>query len=211
MIDGFVYTDANGPTLGRRNIPPAWIRPQDFAGGHAYYLGDYTAKGAVESERKILYTQLHWSWEMEPDGDEYEDATGELQRRFPGLAALPTEDRTLIVKQPRPASTRAALRPGEAPLSPERARVLAPFIKRTFATPAECDAACPTGECLPFRGDDGPAMTCIVRCQADNDCPAGLDCNCPNSDSPGCHPIAGTPSDPMHGFCLSVEPSGPRR
>ena len=59
-------------------------------------------------------------------------------------------------------------------MSPERVARVAPFVRRTFATPASCEAACPTGQCLPFRGEAGPAMTCIVRCNTDKDCPAGL-------------------------------------
>jgi hypothetical protein len=97
-------------------------------------------------------------------------------------------------------------------VSPDRAARLAGFTKRRYATPAECEAACPeNGDCFPFRSDEGPAMTCVVRCQADKDCPQGLACNCPAGDGSGCRAIASTPEDRMAGICLSVEPGGERR
>jgi hypothetical protein len=45
----------------------------------------------------------------------------------------------------------------------------------------------------------------------DRDCPGGLACNCPNSQTPACHLIAQTPSDPMNGICLSTETTDPHR
>jgi hypothetical protein len=203
-----VYTDADG-AVRRRSLPPrGWGRPQDFVAGYAYYLGDYTAVASFDSEWKVLYTQLHWGWDMEADADNYEETTEEMKRSFAGLAALPTENRRLAPPARLPARNG---RPGEVAPSPQRVAGLAPFIKRTFTTPAECDAACPTGQCLPFRSEGGAAMTCVVRCKADKDCPAGLACNCPESEGQDCRLIARTASDPMDGFCLSVEPGGPRR
>jgi hypothetical protein len=100
---------------------------------------------------------------------------------------------------------------GVEPLSPERVAHIAPFTKRHFASPAECEAACPTGKCLPYRAEQGAAMACIVRCKVDSECPQGLACNCPATGGPGCRSIAQVPGDPMDGICLSVEPDGERR
>src|SRR5262249_27507115 len=98
------------------------------------------------------------------------------------------------------------------PLSIDRVARIAPFTKRRYASPAECEAACPTGECLPYRGDDAAAaMACIVRCKADEDCPQGLACNCPSGGGPDCRSIAQVPGDSMAGLCLSIEPDGQRR
>jgi hypothetical protein len=79
---------------------------------------------------------------------------------------------------------------------------------------AECEAACPAGQCLPYRGDTGPAMACVIRCDRDADCPDGLACNCPNSErsaGPGCRSIATALPDAMARICLSVEAAGQRR
>jgi len=204
-----VYTDVDGFVKGRAPAPRSWTRPQSFSAGRAYYLGDYFGK----AERKPIFLGAELTWAMDAGGDDYDETTTEMKRTFPSLARLQTEDSRLAPAEPKfeGEGTGAPLPPGEVPLSAERTRGLAPFIKRTFASSAACRAACPTGHCLPFRGEAGVAVTCVVRCEADKDCPAGLACNCPNSDGPECHLVARTALDPMDGFCLSVEPGGPRR
>lgn len=210
MLTEVVYTDADGSIKRRVRPPRSWMRPQAFWGGHAYYVGDYSAVAKFESHWKVVYTEVNWSWDMDPDPDKYDETTDEMKRTFVSLATLPTENRRLAPPE-RVVPPGAVLRPGEAPLSPDRTRSMAPFIKRTFTNPATCQAACSTGACLPFRGEDGTAMTCVIRCAADKDCPTGLACNCPSGKEPDCRPVASTPSDPMEGFCLSTEASGPRR
>jgi hypothetical protein len=206
-----VYTDADGAVKGRRRPPRDWMHPEQLAAGHGYYFGDYTARAKVDSEWHVFSTELHWSWDMDPDADNYQETTDQMKRTFASLASLPTENKRLARLDPARARAAALVRPGEAPLSVERTAGLARFIKRSYSSPEECEAACPTGGCLPFRGEAGPAMTCVIRCAADKDCPTGLACNCPGSQVPDCRQVAETPSDPMAGFCLSTEPTGPRR
>ena len=148
--------------------------------------------------------------------DNYAATSAEMKRTFANLAGLSTESRMLVPRTHIPGEARkhtGGARSGpDDVVSPERAARLAGFTQRRYATPAACEAACPeTGDCYPFRGEEGPAMTCVVRCKTDKDCPEGLACNCPDGDGSACRPVAGTPDDPMAGICLSTEPAGERR
>jgi hypothetical protein len=201
-LDWIVVTDATDLVKASRQPPAAWKRVQEFAAGKAYYLGDYLAHHDV-----VGYHQ--YDRDIDSAEDNYEGTTAELKRTFSNLAAVSTENKLLIPRRHVPPG--AIDPPGAAPLSPERIARIAPFTKRRFATVAECERLCPTGRCLPFREETGPAVTCIVRCTADKDCPEGLACNCPGDGRPDCHAITQTPEDQMDGICLSVEPSGPRR
>ncbi len=202
-----VFDFNNG--MSRRSIwtDPSVRRMLDFTGGRAHYIGDYFAKGTRAVELGLFASKSHLEWAMNPAaGDQYEATTAAMKRAFPNLAALPTDDLRLIPRtEHKPGNGIGAL-PGEPPLSPERVARLAPFAGPSFATPAECQAACPAGQCLPYRGESGPAIACVIRCNRNADCPTGLACNCPNSESPAgleCHPIATAPDDPMSRLCLS--------
>ena len=200
-LDEVAYLAESGITLRRITPPEAWRHVETFAAGRAYYVGDYFAKADFSSQRKVFVRELNWSWVMDPADDRFESTTAEMKRAFTGLAALPTEDRRFAPRRPPPRGAVAG-----PPLSPEHIARIAGFTRRSYATPAECARACPTGQCLPYRGDTGPAMTCIIGCKTDEDCPEGLACNCPGADGSDCHAIAETPNDPMAGICLSVEP-----
>lgn len=133
-----------------------------------------------------------------------------MKRAFPGFASLPTVDRRLIPARPRKIGNGVKALPGEPSMSPERVAGLAPFISRDYATPALCEAACPNGQCLPYRAQSGPVIACVIRCDKDADCPAKMACNCPNAErpaGPGCHPIASTPTDAMSRVCLLPDPA----
>jgi hypothetical protein len=200
----------------RKRLPaePSMQRPLDFSGGRAYYLGDYFAVGSFWSRPGAFVTHLHWQWAMDPADDRYESTTAEMKRAYPNLASLPTVDRRLILGPERKRGNGIVAAPGEAPMSPERLAGVAPFIKRNYAAPAECEAACTAGQCLPYRSESGPVIACVIRCNKNSDCPEGLGCNCPNSEhaaGPDCQPIATTPQDPMARICLSVEAAGERR
>jgi hypothetical protein len=193
----------------QENVEAADMLIHEFVAGRAYYLGDYFARG-------IHKQHFYWrsqSWAMDPAGDRYEGTTAEMKRTFAQLAGWPTADKRLITPKPVSKPGVVVIADAKEPvMTPERIARVAPFVGRTFATPAACEAACPTGQCLPFRGEAGPAMTCIVRCNGDKDCPEGLACNCPDSGKPGpasCHTIATTPADTMARICLSVEPATP--
>jgi hypothetical protein len=203
-LDKVVYTAQSGIVLRQIAAPAEWRHTDVFAAGRAYYLGDYFAKADFWTRPRASWNELHWSWLMDPADDRFESTTAEMKQTFAGLSGLPTEDRRFAPKRPPPRGAVAG-----PPLSPERIARIAPLTKRSYATPAECERACPTGQCLPYRADTGPAVTCITGCKTDKDCPEGLACNCP--DGPDCHAIAETPADPMAGICLSVEPAGERR
>jgi hypothetical protein len=189
-------------------------RPLDFTAGRAHYLGDYFAKGDYTVHQAPMVTHFHWEWAMSPADDRYESTTADMRRAFPNLASLPTIDMRLIPEPKRKLGNGLVATPGEPPMSPERVARVAPFIKRSYPAPAACEAACPAGQCLPYRGESGPAMACVIRCNKDRDCPEGLACNCPgdeHGDGADCHPIATLPQDPMARICLSVEATSERR
>ena len=144
--------------------------------------------------------------------DRYQSTTAEMKRTYPNLAALPVVDLRLIPPQERKRDNGVGPSPGEPPMSPDRVAAIAPFIKRSYRTPAECEAACPAGQCFPYRGESGPAMACVIRCDTDANCPQGLTCNCPNREKPAgptCHPIGAAPRDSTARICLSPPPSDP--
>jgi hypothetical protein len=198
-----VYTDPDGAIKRRAPPPPPWRRAHDFQPGRAYYLGDYAGTASFESEWKVVYGTINWSWTMDPIDNpfqNYDATTIDMQVAFKGLAALPTDDARLV---PRP---RRPLIEG-APISPEQAARIVRFTKRSYPGVNECRAACPTGQCIPFRGASGPEIACINRCTGDKDCPDGLACNCAGDERPGCHAIAQAPGDHLDGLCLA--PAGP--
>ena len=215
-LDEVVYTDADGVIKGRTRMmgnPPGGFV---LAPGTAYYLGDYFAESTFKTKWKVIYTQLNWNWQLTLADDNFEATSAEMKRTFANLAGLPTQNRMLLPRKHVPGDARkhaGGARGGPDDIvSPERAARLARYTKRRYATPADCEAACPeTGDCFPFRSDEGPAMTCVVRCKTDKDCPEGLACNCPDGDGSACRAVASTPDDRMAGICLSVEPAGERR
>jgi hypothetical protein len=198
--------DLNGIRYSTKAAPEVQ-RSLDFAAGRAHYIGDYFANGTFTLNRGVFIIHQRWEWDMNPAvGDQYESTTAEMKRAFPGLASLPTDDLRLIPKEEHKQGNGIAPSPDEPPLSPRFVAELAPLIRRSYRTPAECEAACPTGRCLPYRGQSGPEMACVVRCDRNADCPTGLACSCPNSETPvgmECHPIARAPKDPLPRLCLS--------
>jgi len=215
-LEEVIFTDADGVIKARKyalGSPPDGFL---LAPGTAYYLGDYFAESTFNSTWKVLYTQLNTSWQLTSADDNYDTTSAEMKRTFANLAGLSTEDRMLLPRKHIPGDARkhkGGARGGPDDIvSPERAARLAAFTKRRYATPAECETACPeNGDCFPFRSAEGPAMTCVVRCKTDKDCPEGLACNCPAGDGAACRAIASTPEDRMAGICLSTEPAGERR
>lgn len=210
---GATFTDQNGIVRRRLNVEPAEMVFQSYERGRAYYLGDYFARGILEVSLRRTYTMTFLSWAFDPADDRYDSTTAEMQATFRNLAGLPIVDRRLVPAKPPPKRGAVVIDdPKEPPMTPERIARVAPFIKRTFSSPAACERACAKGQCLPFRGEAGAAMTCVVRCNTDKDCPDGLACNCPNSDrpeGPACQPIATSPADRMARICLPVEPATP--
>lgn len=202
-----VFADPWGIPQKDLPIDPEEQRPLDFAAGRAYYLGDYFAKADFWIRSQALTTIKHLEWAVSPGvGDRYATTTADMKRGFPNLAGLPTVAMPLIAPEQRKRDNGIGPSPGEPPMSPARAGLVAAFIKRVYRTPAQCEAACPAGQCFPYRSEAGAAMVCVVRCDKDADCPAGLACNCPDAEKPagaGCVPIATTRSDPMARICLA--------
>jgi hypothetical protein len=207
--------DERGSRRQRVEVDPASRVFQDFEAGRAYYVGDYFGKAGIDHTYRNDRLKRFRAWDMSPADDRYLSTTADLKRIYPGVGALPKENKRLMRSEPAAKPGAVVIDDPDEPLmTPERIARVATLVKRSYASPAECEAACPTGQCLPFRGEAGPAMACIVRCNADKDCPQGLACNCPNSEKPAgpdCQPIASTPTDKMARICLSVEPAGERR
>lgn len=200
-------------SMRRIKIDPTLQRPLDFQSGRAHYLGDFFAVG--ESDGGSFTSHGRWELFLSPVDDRYESTTAEMKQMYPNLGGLPTVDTRLVPAVERKRTNGVTLAPGEPPLSPDRVAAVAPFIKRNYASSDECEAACPTGQCLPYRSETGsPVIACVTLCNTDKDCPEGLACNCPTSDGgagAGCRRIASRPRDPMARICLSVEAGGQRR
>jgi hypothetical protein len=199
-------TDADGVVRMRRRPPRAWSHADNFTAGNAYYLGDFFATAVFSSEFKVLYSDLHWSWDMEPVDDGFETTTADFRRAYKSLASLPIDDLRLVPRPPPPPP--GALGP---PISAAEAAEIAPYVNRSYRSVDECKAACRMGRCVPYRGASGPAMTCIVRCKIETDCPEGLSCNCEHPEGRECHTIAQIPGNPMEGLCLSPEAAAKHR
>ena len=198
------YVDDMGIIRGSKLPPPTWVHLNDFAPGHAYYLGDFFA--VASRERVQVYpARFLLTWDMDPIDDHYAETTAEMREHFVALAALPFHDQRLAPRRPAP---KHGLAGADEPLmSPERIARLAGFVKTTFATPAACAAACRTGDCLPYRASSGAAMTCVVHCMTNGDCPTGMACNCSTHSGPDCQAVAETPGDSMEGICMPVGPA----
>jgi hypothetical protein len=215
-LDEVIFTDKGGVVRGSNHLtgnPPGGFV---LAAGTAYYLGDYFSESPFKSRWTAMHPLRPWNWDLTSVDDNYEGTSAEMKRTFANLAGLPTQNRMLLPRKHVPGDARKHTGgPRSGPddiVSTERAARLAGYTKRRYATPADCEAACPeNGDCFPFRGDEGPAMTCVVRCKTDKDCPEGLACNCPDGDGSACRAVASTPDDRMAGICLSVEPAGERR
>jgi hypothetical protein len=196
-----IGTDRRGDVHLRRRPKPAWIHPDDFQAGKMYYVGDFLGAAAQENHWKVIYTEAHLVWALDPIQDRLATTTAEMKSAFPSLASLPVVDRRLVPAPP-------PLPPGPigAAISPARAARIAPFTKRLYGSTKDCETGCKMGQCVPFRDQQGhAAMTCIVRCKADGDCPAGLACNCVQTSGTACRIIAQLPDDAMEGLCLSPE------
>ncbi|HEY7376411.1 MAG TPA: hypothetical protein VIF57_29905 [Polyangia bacterium] len=211
-----VFTDGDGVIKARR--PMIGRPPGGFVltAGTAYYLGDFFAQAGMKVDWMLLYKERTFAWQMMAVEDNYEATSDRMQRTFTNLARLPTENRMMLPRKHIAGAEKEPtgwVRGGrENIVLPLRAARLAGFTGQRYATPAACEAVCPgNGDCIPFRGDGGPAVTCVVRCKADVDCPLGLACNCPTGDGSRCHAIASTPEDAMAGICLSVDPAAAQR
>lgn len=193
-----VFSGADGGIEGRRLAPAGWMAPRTFEAGRAYYLGDYGAE--YSHQWHVVTTELNWK--LTSEENDYASSTKELAATFAGFAGMPTDDKSFVSAPPR---GRPRRRPAGVPSpSPQQITRAAPLIRRTFSTLVACEADCATGDCLPFRGPDGPAMTCIVYCRGDKDCPDRFTCNSPSGDarkSPG----ADTPELPLTGVCLATD------
>jgi hypothetical protein len=203
-------SDENGIPRGGGDLVPASPPFFDFEAGTAYYLGDYFAHAGIDYTYRNDRLKRYRAWDMDPADGRYQSTTADMKRTFPWFARWHTEEALLV---PPRRTTKPGLvvidDPGEPLMTPERIARVAPFVQRTFGSPAECERACPTGQCLPFRGESGPAMTCINRCKTDKDCPTGLACNCPDGGA-DCQPIAEAPGDRMAKICLPTETAGQR-
>ena len=198
-----VYTDPDGTIKKRAPPPPRGGARMTFSPDAPTTSATTPVPPASSPNGKSCTARSIGHWTMDPIDNafqNYDATTIDMQVAFRGLAALPTDDARLV---PRP---RRPLIEG-APISPEQAARIVRFTKRSYPGVDECRAACPTGQCIPFRGASGPEIACINRCTGDKDCPDGLACNCAGDERPGCHTIAQAPGDHLDGLCLA--PAGP--
>jgi len=196
------HVDDLGIVVGRREPPAEWVHLNYFAPGHGYYLGDFFAVASIRVNPGYPRAKRVMTWDMDPVDDGFEQATTELRQRFAGLGALPIHDQRLAPR--RPQRKRGLAGDDEPLMSPDRIARLAGLVGSTYPTPAACEAACRTGDCLPYRAPSGPAMTCIVHCMTTRDCADGMACNCSRHPGPDCRSVAETPGDAMEGICMPL-------
>jgi hypothetical protein len=182
-------------------LPPMSTKAgQRFAAGQAYYLGDYEA--ATTHEWKVIATEVRW--ELTSAENDYADTTGDLFSAYRAFAGMPTVDRGFVSALPR---SKPRKRPARVPSpSPQQVARAAPLIDRTFPTMAACEADCATGDCLAFRHDGETAMTCIVYCKAEGDCPSASACQA------AAQPVESVrqteeADPPLSGICVRVAPA----
>lgn len=196
------YVDDWKIVLGRKPPPSDWGRSGYFAAGHGYYLGDFSAVAKHEIEPGFYSAKEIFSWDLDPVEGQFAETTAEFRKNFVMLSAMPIHDQRLAPD--RPALKRGLAGASEPTMSPERISRLAELVKTTFRTPAACTAACPKGDCLPYRAPSGAALTCINHCMTSGDCPTGMVCNCSSRPGTDCQPVATSPGDPMDGICMPV-------
>lgn len=194
-----VFSNAGGSIVGRRVAPPGWRQPRRFAAGQAYYLGDYEA--ATSHQWKLIATEVRWA--LTSEENDYAATTRDLFSTYRAFAGVPTVDRSFVSAPPKPKPRK---RPADVPSpSPEQVARAAPLIDRTFPTAAACEAECGSGDCLAFRSDGQTAMTCIVYCKHDGDCPSGFSCNAPADHAEP--PPRSDEAAPLTGICVRVAPT----
>lgn len=203
VVKEIQYVDDMGIVLRRNEPPAAWVHLNYFAPGHGYYLGDFFAVASLRIIPRFPLAKWVMTWDMDPVDDRFEQTAAELRQKFAGLAALPIHDQRLAPRRPQ---RKKGLAGDDEPLmSPERISRLAGVIGSTYPTPAACEAACRSGDCLPYRAVAGPAMACIVHCTTNRDCAEGMACNCSRHAGPDCRSVAETPGDAMEGICMPAQ------
>ena len=95
-MNDIFFTDANGMVRGHKVLAAELRSPRRFEAGRVYYLGDYAGRSTYK-----YYPKTKWSgasadlgWKLTHAQHRFQDATRSLQIAYPGLAALPIEDRT---------------------------------------------------------------------------------------------------------------------
>jgi hypothetical protein len=88
-IDETVYSVDEMREIGRREASLAPLRGRDLAPGVAYYIGDYVAAG---TSTQITFGTRRVRWGVVDVRDQYDQTTADMQRAFPNLAALRTQD-----------------------------------------------------------------------------------------------------------------------
>ena len=124
----------------------------DFVAGRAYYLGDYFARGIFELSMRSLYTVAFLELGDGFGGRSLRSHDG----RDEGDVSQPRvrcRRRTSASSPPKPAPKPGAVvitDAKEPPMTPERIARVAPFIRRTFASPAACEAPARPGSACRF-------------------------------------------------------------
>jgi hypothetical protein len=97
----FVYTHHDGIKVYRKSVPDSWKRQIVFEAGKAYYLGDFEAETTAYREN-VPQTEfpgqvggIKLVWRLRSARNNYANTTAQLKVAYPGLAAMPTEDRMI--------------------------------------------------------------------------------------------------------------------
>jgi hypothetical protein len=88
----FVYFDANGVIRSSKPAPANLMQNVAFGAAKAYYLGDFFA---TVMQTPVGY-MTHWDFKINRAKNDYEATTADMRAAFPGLSAMPTENRMLV-------------------------------------------------------------------------------------------------------------------
>jgi hypothetical protein len=97
-VDQVVFTDVDGRELYRIHPRRPASDGHDFWPKVAYYLGDFQASLAIESQFNPLRHRTTWTFKIVPVHQQYDVTTAEMRRAFPGLASMRTENSELIAE-----------------------------------------------------------------------------------------------------------------
>jgi hypothetical protein len=98
----FVFTHHDAIKYYRKPVPDSLRQPTAFEAGKGYYLGDFQAE-TTASRADVPQTEFPGQvgattlfWRLRSARNNYAHTTTQLKSAYPGLSALPTEDRMIL-------------------------------------------------------------------------------------------------------------------
>lgn len=99
-VNEMVFSDVDGKVRGRKPFLGQAMQKMEFKGGQAHYLGDFFAVAGTQATG----LRVHSSWRVRDFKQDYDKTTAEMRTAYPGIAALPTVDLSLMAPGSVPTS-----------------------------------------------------------------------------------------------------------